>query len=197
MPKLISSQGRHVIKGYVYGHGVNDADYPVSPRIGSKRKSCHIYDTWKHMLRRVFVDETPTYAQCTIDPDWLFFSVFREWMLQQGDVSGLELDKDIRLPGNKHYAPDTCCFATRAQNALVTQHRNNQFKQGVVRDKGRRRYSACIYHGSSKYLGSFDTIEEAHQAYRGAKNELLLHAAKVCTNPVVAAGLILHTRRKA
>src|SRR3990167_2578559 len=99
----------------VFGVGVNDADYPVVEHatIGGRRRTvgaCPIYTVWHSMLRRCFSTvlhaKSPSYINCTIDPNWLTFSVFRQWMLTQ-DWGGKVLDKDILAEGNKNYSPDT------------------------------------------------------------------------------------------
>ena len=95
----------------VCGVGINDAWYKTTVLICGKKVRCKIYQTWKDMIRRghdqKYQAENPTYIGCTVVKEWHRFSVFAEWMQAQNH-DGLYLDKDIILPGNKVYGPDTC-----------------------------------------------------------------------------------------
>ena len=98
----------------ICGVGINDAPYSVSfTDEHGKEHRCPFYSRWRSLLQRVLDPKVhkkyPTYAECTIDPDWLIFSKFRAWMQNQ-DWQGKDLDKDLRYQGNKHYGPDTCLF---------------------------------------------------------------------------------------
>lgn len=77
------------------------------------------YKTWINMLNRcydpMYQARCPTYVGCSVCAEWHNFQNFAEWMSTQ-DHEGKQLDKDIKVEGNKVYSPDTCTFATPADN---------------------------------------------------------------------------------
>ena len=93
-----------------------------------------VYQSWYHMLRRCYSEafhkRYPTYIGCTVCERWLTLSNFAE------DIKSLPnydryisgecsfLDKDIRVPGNKVYSPDTCMFVSKSDSAKDV-HRNH------------------------------------------------------------------------
>jgi hypothetical protein len=40
-----------------FGVGINDSDYPLNPRLGSKRNPCPFYTKWKDMLMRCYSEQ--------------------------------------------------------------------------------------------------------------------------------------------
>lgn len=114
----------------VYGHGVNDADYVIERRINGKRVGCPIYRTWANMLERCYSDKfhvrQSTYIGCEVCDEWLTFSNFKRWMMVQ-DWQGKQLDKDIRVKGNKIYSPNTCLFVTKAENTIEARAKHYSF----------------------------------------------------------------------
>ncbi len=167
-------------KSLVYGVGINDADYPIRPLIDGKRVFCPIYHTWAKMLERCYTKYnhiSSTYAECSVVPEWHTFSNFREWYLQQGDVTGKALDKDILYPGNKVYGPDTCVFVEPALNNLFCRKSVGQYPTGVIckRTPGlTKKYGASLTI-NHKYVsaGYHYTAEEAHKAYLKKKIECI------------------------
>ncbi|AUR92613.1 winged helix-turn-helix DNA-binding domain protein [Vibrio phage 1.174.O._10N.261.55.A8] len=77
------------------------------------------YKTWVNMLGRCYDQKyqtrCPTYVGCSVCKEWHNFQNFAEWMATQ-DHDGKQLDKDIKVEGNKVYSPDTCTFVTPADN---------------------------------------------------------------------------------
>ena len=75
------------------------------------------------MIQRCYSDKLqerfPTYRGCSVCDGWLLLSNFKEWY----DIhyrDGMSLDKDILIPGNKVYSPDTCRFVPGYINSLLT-----------------------------------------------------------------------------
>jgi len=96
-------------------------------------------------------------------------------MIQQ-DWRNKELDKDL-LGDGKLYSPDTCCFVLDKTNNFLREPRveGRTLPIGVTKDHKYGRYRAAIgdfQYGGTKYLGSFDTTEEAHLAWLKRKAEL-------------------------
>lgn len=62
--------------------------------------------------------------------------------------------------------------ATKSQNAMNRKSNNKLGFKGVTYSKAAQRWQAQIQaNGKKRYLGSFDTPEEAHEAYCEAANE--------------------------
>ena len=82
-----------------------------------------MYATWVRMFERCydpkFLARMPTYIGCTVTKEWHNFQVFAKWF-EEHYIDGYHLDKDIKVPGNKLYSPDTCMFVTQAQNARAS-----------------------------------------------------------------------------
>ena len=105
----------------VYGVGINDADYQVNPTIDGSRVMCPAYSAWHSMIERCYSekyhDKKPTYKECYVCDEWLYFLKFKSWMEKQ-DYKGKELDKDILIQGNKVYSPETRIFVDKTINVL-------------------------------------------------------------------------------
>jgi len=163
----------------VYGHGINDAEYIVQPTVDGKRIVCPFYNRWINMLKRAYCPKLhtrhPTYIGATVSKEWLTFSNFRKWMVGK-DWESKELDKDILYPGNKHYSPKTCCFVSQELNRLLIDSgaARGKHRIGVCWYKRYKKFMAKIQtHGKAKFLGYFETEEEAHQSYVLAKIEYI------------------------
>ena len=52
---------------------------------------------------------------------------FIEWALENGWAQGKEIDKDIKVSGNKVYSPETCLVVDKTTNIKHSHTRNNSF----------------------------------------------------------------------
>lgn len=110
----------------VEGHGYfGNGPYKSRDKNGKKTKC---YDTWRHMLIRVFNEEYKnkykTYEECEICEEWLNFQNFALWYEQnyyEIDNQRMHLDKDILVKNNKLYSPETCIFVPQRINELFTK----------------------------------------------------------------------------
>ena len=161
----------------VHGIAINDADYTVCPTIGRKKVCCPAYISWHNMLMRVFSsayhEKQPTYIGCTVDDEWLKFSIYRKWWVNNS-VDGWHLDKDFILPGNKHYSKENCIFIPHWLSAIVSGHesKRGEFPIGVTYDKRYGLYVARCFDprdGKKKYIGGFVDPESAALAYKERK----------------------------
>ena len=192
----------------VRGVGVNNADYVVekSETIGyvdgkRKRKQvwvCAYYQTWKSMIDRCYSakcqERNPTYKGCSVSEEWLTFSNFKSWMMDQ-DWEGKHLDKDLLVEGNKIYGPETCVFVSPAVNLFTTDRGNDGGKWliGVCWDKGKKKFRAQCknqFTGKQEHLGYFTSEQEAHEAWLKRKLELAHELAAIQTDERVAKALI-------
>jgi hypothetical protein len=155
----------NVYKKDVYGFGVNDM---LNTR-GEK-----FYNTWISMLKRCydakFHKKNPTYMGCYVCDEWKYLSKFKKWF-DANYIGGYELDKDILIQGNKVYSPDTCCFVPRSINACVnyTKKSKKEHPTGVFDSTSGLYYAIIRKNGKNKIIGSYETREDAFDAYKREK----------------------------
>lgn len=160
--------GRKATPKLIYGVAINDAEYITQSRNGS----CPIYMRWKYMLDRCYSPRESSFGKAFITNEWLRFSFFHAWMSGQNWV-GLELDKDILIPGNRIYSAEACCFVPQYLNNLLNcvKPRSNPDYLIGTRMGRRGRYEAKCSAGGPEtiHLGSFDSMELAHKAWQEQK----------------------------
>ena len=185
----------------VYGIGINDSRTAVSPKAqNNKRPVCPFYQKWKGMIERCYsVDsliKNPTYKDCYVSSGWLLFSNFKNWMVNQ-DWEGKELDKDIKVVGNKAYGPDTCLFVSKRINRLLTDHRakRGDYPQGVDFKKTENKYRAqCNHNGKRKTIGYFLTVSEASNAYLNYKRMVIMEESEKQENKNIKKFLVAQAK---
>lgn len=104
----------------VYGKGyLGIGDY-------NSVNSTNAHACWSGMIGRCYSDDLhkkyPTYKNCKVCYEWHNFQNFAKWH-NDNYVKGYCLDKDIKIPGNKLYSPDTCMFVSRQQNSADSNYR--------------------------------------------------------------------------
>lgn len=169
----------------VYGVGINDADYRVVSRHSNIEdgsilvRKCPFYTRWVSMLARSYSPslhlEHPTYAGCSVCDEWIYFSNFKSWMQSQ-DWQDKHLDKDLLIPGNKIYSPETCVFVESKVNNFLTESTSarGNYPIGVNLDKGTGKFKAQCYNvvtSKKEYLGLFNSPDDAHKAWLAFKLE--------------------------
>lgn len=183
--------------------GINDADYSIYQYdvVDGKRKAvwrCPYYERWASMLKRCYCKITQarqsTYVGCYVLDEWHLFSNFKSWMQAQ-DWEGKVLDKDILFPSNKIYSPDTCVFVEIRLNSFITEKPASQgeFPIGVSYNKYNENYVAqcwSVETGKQKYLGSFDSPDEAHHAWLAFKLKQAYILAEQQTDKRIADALV-------
>ena len=148
-------------------------------------KVCLHYYTWKGMLERCYDknlhNKRPSYIGCTLDSKWMCHQNFALWFIENFNpetMDGWHLDKDILVKGNKIYSPETCCFVPQEINLLFAKRQNNRGEYPIgVSKSGNKFMSKISINGERKYLGTFDTPEEAFQAYKTAKEKYIKEVA--------------------
>jgi len=168
----------------VFGVGVNDADYTVWQKINGKQVTCSFYQAWRSMLSRcyseIYQNRYPTYIGCSVCDEWLTFSNFKKWM-ETKDFEGKQLDKDLKVAGNKVYSPNTCMFVSCWINSILLDSASTRglYPQGVTFRKKPVKYQAQIsFKGKVKHLGLFTIKTAAEMAYLTAKHKIVKQAAK-------------------
>ena len=153
---------------------------------------------WRRMLNRVFNsiyhDSRPSYKDVTVCEEWLNFQNFAEWCYSQKffnakDDKGkpYQLDKDILYKGNKIYSPETCCFVPQYINTVLNScgKARGEYPIGVAYFKKVDKFiSGFFIKGTRKHLGYYNTVEEAFQAYKEAKEDYLSLIAESYKNDI-------------
>ena len=168
----------------IYGKGYySEGKYKA--RDGNKKSKS--YQIWLDMIRRCYSDKVhakkPHYRDCYVADEWLDFQVFAEWY-ESHDHSdaNYQLDKDILLPSNKMYSPETCALVPSEINNLIISRPNSRlgYPQGVAFDKRISKFYARLnINGRLTNLGGFTTANEAYQVYKKAKESYVKERALV------------------
>ena len=149
------------------------------------------YKYWHKMLLRCYdpylLNKEPTYINCYVCDEWLNFQNFSEWYednYYEIPNEKVQLDKDILVKGNKIYSPETCIFVPQRINSLF-----------IKRDAGRGKYPIGVYwhkennkfitqcqiidkeNYKERYLGTYNTSEEAFLAYKNFKEKYIKEVA--------------------
>mgnify|MGYP001060963088 CR=1 FL=1 len=182
----------------VQGVGVNDADYCVHKyENGNKTWVCAYYQTWASMLERAYSDKCkqkhPTYNDVTVCEEWHSFMRFRAWMETQ-EWKGKHLDKDLLVPGNKVYSPDTCVFVDSVVNNFLTDcaAARGEWPIGVCWYERYHKFRGqCRNPFTKKYehLGYFTCPNQAHLAWKKRKHQLACQLADIQSDQRVAEAL--------
>lgn len=154
----------------VFGVGKNDSIKSSDPKI---------MRLWCEMLQRCYYPKSlaknPSYLNCTVCEEWLTYSNFEKWVINEGEerLNKCQLDKDLLSNGIKQYSPTTCCFLPHTLNSLirVRKPRANGLPTGVYKKSGKY---ITIYNKREKHL----TIEAAKEAYVKAKTDIIKSAAQ-------------------
>lgn len=162
----------------IYGHGYNDADYPINWTENGNRMRCPIYSRWKSMMHRTADHElypfisAESYEFAEVDTPWVFFSNFSQWAKNKYRP-GYHLDKDLLVEGNTLYSPDTCCFLPpRINSAFKPNSKVSPIGRGV---RMKTSLGGCIYYEAYtadfatvkwKSLGCYKTVEDAHKTWQ-------------------------------
>jgi len=181
-------------------HGVGINDIYISQFTKTK-----VYQKWNDMLSRCYARNTQKQIEkyipwdgCSIDSRWHKLSTFKEWVEHWEDYENKELDKDILVPGNKVYGPDTCLIVRPIVNSWFKPNVNkNGLPQGVSFINGTGRYRAQInlIGGKRTHLGYFDTLEEAFDVYLQKWKEQILVLMEQEKDVTVKNALIQYTNK--
>lgn len=176
-------------KKLVYGVGINDANYVTR----TSSWTCPFFRKWKDMLCRCYSEyennRHQSYAACYVIEDWKYFIRFKSWMEKQ-DWEGKQLDKDLLVVNNKEYGPNTCVFVDSIVNGFITEKTNQELPVGVSKHKDKYQARCATLGKGQKYLGIYDTSEEAHSAWLKFKIDQAYILAEQQTDERVGKALI-------
>ena len=164
-------------KPTIYGVGI------VGSKLSKVELESKVYKTWRRIISRCYnlslVEKRPTYKDCTVSEDFLYYPTFKEWYFNQPnhDNKGWVIDKDLLCrDGFKIYSPDTCVFLPPELNSLLTttKAKRGDLPIGVcLRSKDTKYSATCCIDGVDKHLGLYDKPEDAFEAYKKAREDYL------------------------
>lgn len=145
------------------------------------------YRLWNNMLKRCYSvgcqKIRPTYIDCSVSENFRYLQYFKEWCNNQIGFNSVDekgkpfaLDKDILVKGNRVYNEDVCVFVPQEVNLLFTKRDKSrgEYPIGVSFHKSRGMLTATL---NNKYLGYFNTAEQAFQVYKTAKEAYIKEVA--------------------
>lgn len=95
------------------------------------------------------------------------FTKFRDWSLNNGYLENLTID---RIDNNGNYEPSNCRWVTHKIQGINRTFTKNKTGFRGVRQQANGKYAAQIQENKiMRGLGTYHTVEEAHQAYLKAK----------------------------
>lgn len=182
----------------VYGVGTSDKGKHLAWFNGRKTKA---YNAWSNMLQRCYsqkeLERYPTYIGCSVCNEWLSFQSFAEWyeLNHPKDGGSYDLDKDLKVLGNKVYSPDTCLFVSQQVNKFTIDcgASRGMFLIGVVWNLRDEKFQAGCRNPFTKKLeslGRFTSELKAHLAWRKRKSELAYELAIIQDNPEVRDAIL-------
>lgn len=134
-----------------------------------------IYNKWKGMKQRCYNSNYDFYSAyggrgIKVCDEWK--DDFMQFYKDMGDVpfEGAELD---RINNDDDYKPSNCRWVSHEENANNRRkYHNKTGYTGVTYKPHLNKYQAQLYKNKKFiYLGVYETAEEAHLAYKKAKNE--------------------------
>lgn len=150
------------------------------------------YTTWYNMICRCYNEKEkekyPTYSNVSCCHEWLLYENFYEWLHCQSNFDRWlngelwAIDKDILIKGNKTYSPETCCLVPQNVNKLFLKQDNHRGKYpiGICKDNDEFLVQ-CMNPiiGKLKKIGRYDVLEEAFQAYKIYKEDIIKQVTQI------------------
>ena len=187
------SSVQHLLIGQIknpYYTGVKGVGYVGEGKYKSKinGKMTVEYTVWFSMLTRCYdkkwQEKHRTYIGCTMAKEWHNFQNFAEWYNNEWYDIGekLDVDKDFKVKGNKIYCAENCLIIPSRINRMVRHYKVEKYKNPIGVRNSNTRFEATIgrwVNGAVKikYIGAYDTPEQAFQAYKQAKEAYIQQVA--------------------
>lgn len=172
----------------IYDMAFSGSKYPICENSTPTKE----YNAWRDMLRRCYdmqyLSLHPTYEKAEVCSEWLNYENFYEWIHSQSNYAlwnnskNWHVDKDIIQKGNKIYCPEKCCLIPQQINKLFIKHDKDRgnYPIGVHLRKDNNYFRASCADGTGKRvsLGQYNTFEEAFNAYKHYKEQLIKSIAQ-------------------
>lgn len=124
-----------------------------------------LHTIWMGIANRcTFKEQYKDIQRCT---EWDDYLVFKEWALANGYKDTLTID---RKNGTRDYTPENCRWTTKqvqADNQKLLSKANKTGYRGVVQ-RGNKYEVNLKVNKKTRYIGTFNTAEEAALAYNKA-----------------------------
>lgn len=139
-------------------------------KYNSKHRSYYI---WSSMISRCYCPSNKCrkyYSGCSVCVEWHNYQNFAEWYSSQNAPKGYEIDKDIKLKGNRIYSPETCLMVSKEDNIkakIANPDKNSTGYVGVVtcKYKNKTYYTARVTRDGKRFsVGNFSSAEDASKA---------------------------------
>lgn len=170
---------------------IKSPNYPVVAGVGflgegpykpndSDGKVTLEYNTWIGMLHRCYNPKRllkgTTYEDKFVRTEWHNFQNFAKWCHSATGFgnAGWELDKDLIQRGNLYYGPETCAYVPKDLNIILksSSKKRGKYPIGVTKVDSEHKFRSVIcVDGRSKIIARFETIIEAFNCYKEAKEQ--------------------------
>lgn len=146
------------------------------------------YMKWQNMLERCYDPSNPQMEECykdvTVCDEWFNYQNFAEWAKVQKGYGNRNwaMEKDLLIKGNRHYAPDRCCFLPQILNnqMLKSEKARGDYPIGVCLNKPNGKFIAHLSDhkdSTTSHIGIYDTVDECFAAYKHEKEKKLKRLA--------------------
>lgn len=141
-------------------------------------KYSNVYARWRGLFTRCYdikyKIKHPGYEGVSVCEEWHNLQNFGAWFEENWKPwmdSSWDIDKDIKVKGNKIYSPETCFIIPSEINSIFINCNNSPgiLPKGIFKIKNNKFKVSCGNAKDGSYVGTFDTLEEALQAYKVAK----------------------------
>lgn len=147
------------------------------------------YQNWIAMIRRCYDNNRKNiysayFGNCKVCNQWHDFQEFGKWYEENFYQVGMErmhIDKDILYPGNKIYSPETCLIVPQGINMLFLNKPNKRGLPNGITQNQNGTYRAKY---KEEELGTYNSLDEAYQAYTYKKKNHILSAAEAYRNSI-------------
>jgi hypothetical protein len=173
---------------YVPISDISKSNTYIDDRLHHGYKGTRIWSTYHNIKQRCNNVKHPRYNDyggrgITMCEEWLNdITSFINWAIENGYNKDLTID---RIDNDKGYSPDNCrcvSYAVQATNTSLRKDNTTGYKGVSIDKKNGNRIRANIQiKGKAKFLGYYDTFEEASEVYELAfleRERLYLHEEK-------------------
>lgn len=168
----------------LYGVGaIGDGKFKV--KVETNGEYTQEYTAWVNMLKRCYYkrDNAANKAyleKCVVCDEWLNFQNFAKWYVNHKyDVNErLHVDKDIKNPCSKIYAPENCILVPQRINMLFMNKLNKRgLPNGITKYK-----NGYLSKYNEEELGVYQTIDDAYKVYACRKKAEIISIANEYKN---------------
>lgn len=158
-----------------YFRGFNGQGYIGVGKYNSNLTDNPGYSKWMSIWKRIGQVGNPnfaSYVHCTMDVRWESLQDFSEFYYNcPYKQDGWELDKDLIIPGNKIYGPDTAAYVPKELNTFLTKREKASGLPKGVREN-RVTFGAYLHiDGKIHRIGNYQTPDLAYAAYKLEKEK--------------------------